>query len=200
MTEERVKEILAEASALMTSEPISTSRLLLRPFYESDFEDFCEYITQKELQRLSGNPDIDTREEAREAFDRLMEQNGICVTRFAAELKETGKVVGNFCINVYPFVKEDESLADKKGVSVSLVLNEEYQRRGLMTELLQRAIRYFLAEHDFDFVNSGYFDFNEGSRKIQERAGMRRYMDHVFEHNGQRILTHEMIIFRGDPI
>lgn len=198
MTEERVNAILAEASALMTSEPISTSRLFLRPFIDSDFEDFCEYITQRELQRLSGNPAISTREQARESFDWILERNLALTTRFAAVLKENGRVVGNFCVDVYPFIRADERLADKKGLSVSLVLNEKYQRRGLMTELLQRVIRYFLAEHGFDFINSGYFDYNEGSRKIQQRAGMRHYMDHTFEYEGNIIPVHEMIIYRGD--
>lgn len=198
MTDERVKEILAEASAVMAADPLTTERLLLRPFEEADFEDFFEYASQKELQRLSGNPSVSTREEARESFDRFMEQNRKCVTKFAVVLKETGKVAGNFCIDLYPFIKADPALEDKKGVSVSLVLNERYQRQGLMTELMRRVMRYFLAEHGFDFVNSGYFYFNEGSRKIQERAGMHPYMDHVFELNGEAILVHEMILFRTE--
>lgn len=198
MTRERAREILAEASAAMKEDPIATERLLLRPFEEADFEDFFEYVTQKELQRLSGNPSVSTREEARESFDWFMEQNRICVTKFAAVLRQTGKVVGNFCIDIYPFIMADPALEGKKGVSVSLVLNERYQRRGLMTELMRRVMRYFLNEHGFDFVNSGYFYFNEGSRKIQERAGMHPYMDHVFELNGEAIPVHEMILFRAE--
>lgn len=198
MTDEQVASILTDASARMLARPIETERLILRPFSEDDLEDFSEYITQRELQRLSGNPRIETEEEAREAFDRLLEHNREVVTRFAAVLKETGKVVGNFCINIYPFVKEDPSLEDKRGVSISLVLNEKYQRRGLMTELMKRVMRYFLIEEGFDFVNSGYFVFNEGSRKIQERAGMRPYIVHHFEYEGEVIETREMILFREE--
>lgn len=198
MTDEQVSSILREASARMLARPIETERLYLRPFSEEDFEDFCEYITQRELQRLSGNPRIETREQARESFDRLMERNRELTTFFAVVLRETGKVVGNFCINVYPFVKEDPDLAGRRGVSLSLVLNERFQRRGLMTELMRRVMRYFLIEEGFDFVNSGYFVFNEGSRKIQERAGMRPYIVHHFEYEGEVIETREMILFREE--
>lgn len=198
MTDEQVKAILLDASDSMLSRPLETERLLLRPFREADFEDYFEYVTQKELQRLSGNPSISTREEAREGFDWILQQNRTCVTHFAAELRESAKVVGSFSIGVYPFIKADPALEGKRGVSISLVLNEKYQRRGLMTELMRRVAVYFLKEQGFDFVNSGYFDFNEGSRKIQERAGMHPYMDHVFEHGGERILTHEMIIFSNE--
>ena len=198
MTDEQVSSILREASARMLARPIETERLYLRPFFEGDFEDFFEYVTQRELQRLSGNHRIETRAEARETFDWFLEHNREVVTCFAAVLKETGKVVGNFCINIYPFVKEDPSLEDKRGVSISLVLNEKYQRRGLMTELMKRVMRYFLIEEGFDFVNSGYFVFNEGSRKIQERAGMHPYMVHNFEYEGEVIETREMILFREE--
>lgn len=198
MTDEQVKAILRDASDSMLSRPLETERLLLRPFREADFEDYFEYAVQKELQRLSGNPAISTREEAREGFDWILENNRACVTHFAAVLKENAKAAGSFSIGVYPFIKADPALESKRGVSVSLVLNERYQRRGLMTELMRRVMEYFLKEQGFDFVNSGYFDFNEGSRKIQERAGMHPYMDHYFEYGGERILTHEMILFSNE--
>ena len=200
MTHERANEIIAEASACMTSEPVSTSRVFLRPFSESDFEDYFEYASQRELQRLSGNYEISTRAEAHESFDFILKQNRELMTRFAIVFKETGKVIGNFCINIYPFLMTDEALGRKKGISISLVLNERFQRRGLMTELLKRVISFFLIEHGFDYVNSGYFWFNEGSRKIQERAGMKPYMDHIFKLNGKDILVNEMIVFREDVI
>lgn len=198
MTEERSKELIREAADIMTAYPIETDRLVLRPFIPEDFEDFFEYITQKELQRLSGNPEISTRKEARESFERILNQNRLCPSKYAAVLKETGKVIGNFCIDIYPFLLKDTSLDDKKGLSLSFVVNEKFQRRGLMTELLRRVIPYFLKEHGFDFLNAGYFDFNEGSRRLQEKAGMHPYMEHTFELKGETLNVKEMIIYKED--
>ena len=194
---ERAKAVLTEVSGLMTAEPVETARLLLRPFVESDFPDYFEYAVQPEQQRLSGNPAISTEAEAREAFDGFLpEKCGHPPTHFAVVFKPEGKVVGNFTIGYYPFLQKDESLAGKRGVSLSFVLNENYQRRGLMTELLSRALDYLLGEHGLDFVNCGFFEFNEGSRRLQEKVGMRHYTEHIYP-NGN-IRTQEMILFREE--
>lgn len=194
---ERAKETLSAVSAWMTAEPIETARLMLRPFAEADFPDFFEYMAQPEQQRLSGNPEVRTEAEAREVFDHALAENASHPpTYFAIVLRETGKVIGNFSISLYPFIEADASLRDRRGVSLSFVLNENYQKRGLMTELLTRALAYYLGEHDLDYVNCGYFEFNEGSRRLQHKVGMRYYMDHVFPKGNIR--TEEMILFREE--
>ncbi len=198
MTEDRANKLIREAADIMTAYPVETERLYLRLFTPDDLEDFFEYISQKELQRLSGNPEINTRKEARESLEWLIGQNRICPTRFAIALRGTGKVIGNFCVNFYPFLLNDPALEGKKGLSLSFVLNENYQRRGLMTELLKRIIDYFLKEHGFDFLNAGYFDFNEGSKRLQEKAGMHPYIEHTFEHKGEMLNVKEMMICRED--
>ena len=194
---ERAKLLLAEVSAWMIAAPVETARLLLRPFEEADFPDYFEYAAQKELQRLSASPEVTTEAEAREVFDRFLpEKCGHPPTHFAVVFKPEAKVVGCFSIGFYPFLETDEALADKRGVSLSFVLNENYQRRGLMTELLKRAFDLLLGEHGLDYVNCGYFEFNEGSRRLQEKVGMRHYMEHVFPDGNIRTL--EMILFREE--
>ncbi len=195
MTDERINEILNDVSQHMTAAPIDTERLLLRRYIESDFPDFYAYITEKELCRLCGMDPPESVEEALELFThRLLAEN----TRFAIVYKPENKVIGFFSIGVYPCIKADPALADMRGVSLSLGISERYQRRGLMRELVGHAIGYFFEECGLDFVNSGYFVFNEGSRRLQEGAGMKHYMDHVFEHNGELIETREMIVFKSE--
>ena len=194
---EQAKETLSAVSAWMTVSPIETPRLKLRPFVEADFPDYFEYAVQKEQQRLSGNAEVRTEAEAREVFDFFLEQNRAHPpTYFAIVFRQTGKVIGNFSISLYPFIEADETLRGKRGVSLSFVLNENYQKQGLMTELLTRALAYYLGEHDLDYVNCGYFEFNEGSRRLQPKVGMRDYMDHVYPKGNIR--TEEMILFREE--
>ena len=197
MTEARIKEILAEVSGWMTAEPIETERVLLRPFREGDFEDYREFMSQPELLRNTGMDGFADEAAAREAFGKLLSPEHP-PTSFALEWKETGKVIGFFSIGIYPFVRDDASLEQKRGVSLSCALHADYRRRGVMTGVFRRAFAYLLGEHGLDFVNCGYFVFNDASRKLQEGLGMRYYMDHVFEHNGERIDTREMILFRED--
>ena len=197
MSQEKAKAILAAASQALQRSGLETERLRLRLFREEDFPDFCAYILQKEQQRLSGNEEIDTAEEARELFDWLLHPQHPPL-HFAIVLKEEDRVVGNFSLGYSPFLDSDPRLADKRGLSLSFVLNEDYWRRGLMTELLRAALDWVFRETDLDFVNTGYFVFNEGSRRVQDKAGMPPFGSFVFERDGKRIPTEERVLFRED--
>ncbi len=190
------RETLTRVSGWLTADPLETERLVLRPFAEADFPDFFEYAVQKEQQRLSGNPAVSTEAEAREVFAFLSERGAHPPTTFAVVLRETGKVIGNFSLSLYPFIEADKTLAAKRGVSLSFVLNENYQKKGFMTELLTSVLACYLGEHDLDYVNCGYFEFNEGSRRLQKKVGMRYYMEHVYPKGNIR--TEEMILFREE--
>ena len=193
---ERAKTLLAEVSGRMTASPIETERTLLRPFEAADFPDYFEYAVQKEQQRLSGNAEVNTEAEAREVFAFLSERETHPPLCFAFVYKPENRVVGNFSISVHRFLEQDESLRDRRGVSLSFVLNEKYQRRDLMTELLSRALDCFLGEYGLDYVNCGFFAFNEGSRRLQEKAGMHYHSEHVYPNGNIPVV--EMILFREE--
>lgn len=197
MTDEKIKEILSALSAKMIESPVKTERLTLRPFAPGDFANYVEYTSQPMLRHLSSIREYKSENEAKEAFLNIMSPDKP-TTCFAVVLNETGKVIGEFSIGIYPFIKDDPALDEMRGVSLSFALNENYQRKGLMTELLGRAFEYFFEACRLDFINCGYFIFNEGSKKLQENAGMRYYTDHVFERDGEKIETREMIIFREE--
>lgn len=197
MSQEKAKAILAAASQALQRSGLETERLRLRLFEEADFPDFCAYILQKEQQRLSGNEEIETVAEARELFDWLLHPQHPPLS-FAIVLKDEGLVVGNFSLGYSPFLDSDPRLSDKRGLSLSFVLNEDYWRRGLMTELLCAALDWVFRETDLDFVNTGYFVFNEGSRRVQDKAGMPSFGSFVFERDGKRIPTEERVLFRED--
>ena len=197
MSQEKAKAILAAASQALQRSGLETERMRLRLFEEADFPDFCAYILQKEQQRLSGNEEIETVAQARELFDWLLHPHHPPLS-FAIVLKEEGRVVGNFSLGYSPFLDSDPRLADKRGLSLSFVLNEDYWRRGLMTELLRAALDWVFRETDLDFVNTGYFVFNEGSRRVQDKAGMPPFGSFVFERDGKRIPTEERVLFREE--
>ena len=195
--DETAGRLLAEVSEKMIEKPIETARTLVRPFRDEDFNDFFAFAVQKEQQRLSGNPAISAEKEARELFEAL------CHPRhpprsFAIELKGIGTVIGDFSISVHPSLSEDEALRDKRGVTLSCALNEDYWRRGIMTEILRRAIPWYFEEAGLEYINTGYFTFNEGSERLQKKVGMKPYREHLFERDGLRIPTREMILFRED--
>ena len=117
---------------------------------------------------------------------------------FTVVLKEEDRVVGSFSLGTSPYLQEEPRLRDKRGLSFSLVLNEDYWNRGLMTELLRAALDWSFTNTDLDYVNTGYFLFNAASRRVQEKAGLRPFGGSVFERDGKRIATGEMVLTREE--
>ena len=193
----QTKQTLAEVSALLVAHPIETPRLLLRPFRQSDLEDLYEYLSQKEQQRLAGNVRVDTLADAQACLDHIMDPSHppLC---FAIVRKQTQKVVGNLSIGRYPCVDRDEAVKHLRGVSLSYVLNERYWRQGIMTELLRALYPFLFAQAGLDYIQSGYFDFNEASAALQRKLGMKLWTEDEFEYEGQRFRTKEMILFRDE--
>ena len=194
---EKNESVLREISALLKSEPVETERLLLRPFRRSDLEDLYEYLSQKEQQRLAGNTPVESLEDAREVLEWFLNP-AIYLGYFAIVLRKENKVIGNFTVGEYPFLDQDELLRKLRGVSLSYVLNENYWRRGLMTELLRSVYPVLFEKGKLDYIQSGYFDFNAASAALQRKIGMRLWTEGEFELNGKQIKTKEMILFRKD--
>lgn len=194
---ERNDPVLRELSEILKTEPIVTARLRLRPFREADLPELCEYLSQKEQQRLAGNPPVDGPEDARKVLEWFMNPS-VPQSYSAIVLRDENKVIGNLTVGRYPFVDEDKVLRELRGVSLSYVLNERYWRRGLMTELLRAVYPVLFEKGRLDYIQSGYFDFNDASAALQRKLGMKLWTEGEWESNGERIRTKEMILFRED--
>ena len=196
---EKQKRVLREISALLLSEPTETERLLLRPFRKTDLSELYEYLSQKEQQRLAGNPPVDSLDDAREVLDWILDPSRPSHS-LAIVLRAENKVIGNLALGKCPFLEDDEKLCALRGVALSYVLNERYWRKGYMTELLRAVYPILFEKGRLDYIQSGYFAFNIASAALQNKLGMRHWTDGVFECHGQRIETVEMILFRDDFI
>ena len=74
---------------------LTTKRLLLRPFRETDHGDLYEFLSQLENDEFEGYPGI-TREGSLEHLKQRVGSEEF----YAVVLKETGKVIGNiYCGN-----------------------------------------------------------------------------------------------------
>ena len=195
--EETAKQVIEELYALLTKDPVETTRLLLRPFRESDLPDLFEYLSQTEQRRLSGNCVVETLDDARAVLDRILNPE-LPPHSLAVVLKAENKVIGNLSIGCYPFLENDPVLRDLRGVSLSYVLNEGYWRRGIMTELLRAVYPVLFSKGDLAYIQSGYFDFNTASAVLQKKLGMKLWTEEEFEWNDDTVHTKEMILFREE--
>ena len=198
MSERSFQKLLRKTSDYLSVHPIETVRLVLRTFEAEDFGDFQEFTSQKELRRLSGIPEYKSREEAQDAFSKLLPRRKHVPPKFAVVFRETGKGIGHFSLAVYPFLLTDPVLSQMQGLCAAFALHESYQRRGLMTELLREAIRRLFEDCGLDYLSCGYFSFNEGSRRLQEKVGMRRYLTHPYRRGDEMLEVTEMVLFRSE--
>ncbi len=94
---------------------LTTERLLLRPFRETDHEDLYEFLSQLEKDEFEGYPDI-TRENSLKHLKQRVGSEEF----YAVVLKETGKVIGNiYCGN-----------RDYDAKEVGYIINQRYQHCG----------------------------------------------------------------------
>ena len=172
---------------------IETKRLLLRPYEERDYEDYLDDFNDPEMWRMLGYRPFTCEEDFRGDFQWRLENPDVT----ALVLKETGHVVGHICAGeLNPPLCEREELRGKRGVSLSFSLHRDWRRKGLMTEALAAVLDELLRDGGFDFVNSGYFSFNEASAALHRSLGFRTLFSHVIERNGETIEVVETILSR----
>lgn len=126
---------------------LETNRLILRRYYESDFDDLYEYLTDEEVVRYEPYKPMN-REEVKGNLDWRISTEEM----MAVELKSTGKMIGN----VYLGKRDFESL------EIGYVFNKSYWGKGYAKEscaaLIQRSfdngIHRIFAECDPENSNS----------------------------------------------
>ena len=137
---------------------ISTSRLLLRSFRESDYDDLFEFLCQLEDDEFEGYPGI-TYESGREQLKNRVGSRAF----YAVELKGSGKVIGNvFC--------GDREYETKE---IGYIINKNYQRKGYASEAISAVIGNAFREGAHR-VYAERDPRNTGSWKLLEKVGFRR--------------------------
>ena len=156
---------------------IETDRLILRPFAQSDLEDFYEYASVEGVGEMAGWEHHADRETSRTILDLFIEED----KTFAICLKESGKVIGSLGIERYGNEDRLSEFYDYRGREIGYVLGRPYWGRGLMPEAVSAVIDYLFGEVGLDFLTCGYYDFNAQSRRVQEKCGFRPYRKLTFD-------------------
>lgn len=158
-------------------EEISTNRLILREFRESDYDDLFEFLSQLEDDEFEGYPGI-TYENGWEHLKYRLGSEEF----YAIELKDSGKVIGNiYCGN-----------RDFTAKEIGYIINKCYQRKGYACEALLAVITHAFIEGTHR-IFAECDPRNTGSWKLLERTGLKREA-----HLRQNIFFHKDE--HGDPI
>ncbi len=149
----------------VTNIHIETDRLILRPWRESDLEDFFEYASVPGIGEMAGWKHHASLEESKTILSLFVQEK----KTFALELKENGKVIGSLGLE-----DRDGDLdlpEEQVGRGIGYVLSKNYWSKGLMTEAVNAVIKYCFENLHYDWLICGHFLQNDRSRRVIEKSG-----------------------------
>lgn len=161
----------------ITGKVVETPRLILREWRLSDLDDFYEYASVDGVGQMAGWKPHENKEKSLEILKRFIEGKHV----FAIEYKENHKAIGSLGIEKYGSEDKLTEFTNYKGRELGYVLSKDYWNKGIMTEAVKTIIDYLFNELDFDFLLCGHFDFNNQSRRVQEKCCFIPYRKLVFD-------------------
>lgn len=174
----------------ITGVELTTARLTLRPWKESDLKDFYEYASVDGVGQMAGwNPHRDL-EESKAILSRFIEEK----KTFA--LVYRGKAIGSLGIERYRQTNYPE-LDALQGREIGYALSKDHWGQGLMPEAVKAVIAWLFDEEKLDFIIVGHFDWNDQSRRVIEKCGFRYIKTTAFETRYNTVETcYDYILWR----
>ncbi len=156
---------------------IETDRLILRAFRATDLEDFYTYASVEGVGEMAGWRHHKNREESQQILNMFIGDDKV----FAIVDKATNKVIGSLGVEKYAMEEALTEFDGYRGREIGYVLSREYWGRGLMPEAVRAVIDYLFNELDLDFLTCGYYNFNNQSKRVQQKCGFVPYRTLVMD-------------------
>lgn len=144
---------------------IETERLILRPWHESDINDFYEYARVDGVGQMAGWLPHDSIETSRSILESFIAHK----KTFALELKETGKVIGSLGLES----RSEMDALEGFGREIGYVLSKNYWGRGLMPEAVRAVADYCFNVLGYHYLGCGHFVWNRQSQRVIKKCGFR---------------------------
>lgn len=156
---------------------IETDRLILRPFKQSDLNDFYEYASVEGVGEMAGWMHHESPEKSQQILNLFINED----KTFAICLKQNDKVIGSLGVEEYGMEEALTEFHAYKGREIGYVLSRDYWGMGIMPEAVNAVINYLFNDLGLDFLTCGYYDFNRQSKRVQEKCGFKPYRKLVMD-------------------
>ena len=165
----------------MKNTAITTDRLVLRAFRNSDLDDTILIFMDDSIKKTYMLPDFPSSKDAIPLFEKLKAlSNGN--EKFVFAITHSDRVIG--------FMNEVERKEDS--IEVGYVIHPDHQNKGYATEALTALIHH-LHRAGFPTVVAGYFEENPASGRVMEKSAMKRIsFTEEIEYRGK---THHCIYY-----
>jgi RimJ/RimL family protein N-acetyltransferase len=163
---------------------LETNRLILREWKTTDKEDLYEYAQNEAVGPFAGWKPHKSILESEEVINIFLNSDDV----YAIEHKDTQKVIGSIGIHVRkPDDAADDHLVQRE---IGYVLNPTYWGNGYVPEAVFRVLKYCFEEMNYDVVWCGHFDFNDKSKRVNEKCGF----NYKFTREGNARLLDNMAV------
>ena len=156
---------------------IETERLILRPFRQSDLQEFYEYASVPGVGEMAGWKHHESIDKTQEILDMFIKED----KTYAIVLKENNKVIGSLGVEKYGLEDKLTEFNNYYGREIGYVLSKDYWGKGIMPEAVDAVINYLFNSLHLDFLTCGYYDFNNQSKRVQEKCGFKPYRKLVMD-------------------
>lgn len=141
---------------------ITTERLILRPWQESDAESLYEYAKDPLVGPAAGWPVHTSVENSREIIKNVLSDE----YTFAVCLKEDNKAIGSIGL-----MAARTDCAAEGELEIGYWLGVPFWGRGYMPEAVRALQEYAFTELGCGAMWCGYYEFNEKSKRCMEKCG-----------------------------
>ena len=95
--------------------------------------------------------------------------------------KKNNKVIGSLGVEEYGLEEKLTEFNSYYGREIGYVLSKDYWGKGIMPEAVGAVISYLFNDLNLDFLTCGYYDFNNQSKRVQEKCGFKPYRKLVMD-------------------
>lgn len=143
---------------------LTTERLILRPWQESDAESLYEYAKDPKVGPIAGWPPHTSIAHSLEVIQTVLsaEEN------YAVVLKQENRLVG--CAGLMIGNASNFDLPETEG-EIGYWLGVPFWGQGLIPEAVKELLRHGFQDLKLEKIWCGYFEGNHNSKRVQEKCG-----------------------------
>ncbi len=143
---------------------LTTDRLILRNWKESDAESLYEYAKDSDVGPIAGWPPHKSIEESLDVIKNVFNRE----ESYAICEKENGKAIGAIGLK---FNGHTDMTTRADECELGYWLGKPFWGRGYMPEAAKEIIRHAFEDLKINVVWCGYYDGNSKSKRVQEKVG-----------------------------
>jgi len=159
----------------ITNTNLETERLTLRPWQESDLDDFYAYASVPGVGEMAGWPHHQSIDMSRQILESFIASKEV----FAVFHKQDKKVIGSLGVHS-SWANDEEEYKHLRAKKIGYVLAKEYWGQGLMPEAVNAVIKYCFTELGLDAITIEHFKSNPQSRRVIEKCGFQYLRDGTY--------------------